>query len=111
MPLTDYEANCFSATLVAQDEKTQLKIEGELDLATVRALHACTDGLGTNVSQENVVADLSDLTFIDSSGISGLITVAKRLREQGGSFTIANCRRDIRRAFEISGTLEFLTTG
>jgi anti-sigma B factor antagonist len=111
MAVTKDEAGGFSATLIERDHRTVVKVSGELDAATVETLHTCVEGLGPSVSDGIVVADLSDLTFIDSTGISGMIAAAKGLRERGATFTIVNCQPNVRRTLEITGTLDFLTTG
>lgn len=46
------------------------------------------DLLGAGAYQRNVLLDLSETMFLDSSGVSWLLIAHKRFREQGGQFVI-----------------------
>jgi anti-sigma B factor antagonist len=57
---------------------------GDLDLYTSPTLR-------TNVHEVdggNVALDLSDVTFIDSSGLGAVVGALKHVREQGGEFAV-----------------------
>ena len=48
-----------------------------------------------------VAVDLSELTFIDSSGISTIATAVHEARARGGSMVVAAPDGDVRRVFDI----------
>jgi anti-sigma B factor antagonist len=62
---------------------TILQIEGALDAVTAPELRPVIESL---ISErcEFVVVDLSSLRVLDSSGVGALVSLYKRLREQGG---------------------------
>ena len=47
--------------------------------------------------------DLSDVEFMDSTGLGVLIGSLKRLREADGSMVLAGIRPSVARVFEITG--------
>jgi anti-anti-sigma factor len=68
---------------LAVDGRRQIQVSGELDLAALPDLEAAYSGLAVH-DHETVVLDLAGVTFIDSSGIHGLINAyeihSERLR-------------------------------
>ena len=79
-------------------------LEGELDAATAPLLDEHLRRLDTaQPVPAELVLDLGDLAFIDSSGLSVLVAAHKRLRGRDGSFVIANPSMATRRIFSISG--------
>ena len=49
-----------------------------------------------------VVVDLEETTFLDSSGLGALVTIAKRVREAGGQIRLAGLNDDLRSLFELT---------
>lgn len=74
-------------TVVAADPAIVLSIQGDFDALLARELRGPFDDL---VERENrdVVVDLSDTDFIDSSGIGALVFLFKRLTSQKRRFEI-----------------------
>lgn len=61
-----------------------LRLSGELDALTAGDLRPTLDSLaGQNGRQ--VVVDMSGLRLIDSSGVGALVSLYKRVRENGGN--------------------------
>jgi len=50
-----------------------------------------------------LIVDLTDVDFIDSTGLGVLVGASKRLRELGGSLAVVSADETTRRVFEISG--------
>jgi anti-anti-sigma factor len=82
------------------DGTTVVSVEGEVDLVSSdqlrRVLH---DAIETTPS---VTVDLSGLTFIDSSGLSALVSAHKRAREAGGVLTLRHPTPMLRRLLDIT---------
>ena len=53
-----------------------------------------------------MTVDLSELAFVDSTGLSVLITGLKRLREAGGDMALRSPQPGTRRVLEITGLTE-----
>ena len=48
------------------------------------------------------VIDFSNAGYIDSSGLGVLVSLSKKIREQGGELRIANLNGDLRTLFELT---------
>jgi anti-sigma B factor antagonist len=48
------------------------------------------------------VLDFSGTPYIDSSGLGALVTIAKRVREEGGDIRLAGLNDDLRQLFELT---------
>jgi anti-sigma B factor antagonist len=85
-----------------QDDYRVLKLEGDLDVYTVRALR---DAIGQMIQEETprVVVDLDGVPFMDSSGLGALMGGVRRLREAGGDLAVACTREQHLKLFAITG--------
>ena len=63
-----------------------LHLSGELDLTSVPLLDDAVDSVPSGPGV--VVLDLTDLTFVDSSGIGAFVRVTRDRREHGGEVTL-----------------------
>ncbi|HVM66660.1 MAG TPA: STAS domain-containing protein [Acidimicrobiales bacterium] len=63
------------------DGPAVVKLSGEMDVANAGAVSACLSGLID--AGADVVIDLSDLQFIDSTGLGVLVSVGGRARQGG----------------------------
>jgi anti-anti-sigma factor len=90
----------FEVRVTSEDGVCVVAMSGELDLDTMAelstALTGC-DGVATTV------VDLRGLTFIDSSGVSGLLAAARHAREAGSRLVCVAGPPPIQRIFELTG--------
>jgi len=77
-----------------------VRASGEIDLASAPVLRAAMDTvIGDGVRQ--IIVDLQDVTFIDSTGLNLLIAVLKQLGP--GSISVVTARPQVCRVLAISG--------
>ena len=48
------------------------------------------------------IVDFSKTDFIDSSGLGVLVTLSKKIREQGGQLSLVSLSEDLRTLFELT---------
>jgi len=48
------------------------------------------------------IVDFSNTDYIDSSGLGVLVTLSKKIREQGGEISLASLSKDLRTLFELT---------
>lgn len=48
------------------------------------------------------IVDFSNTDYIDSSGLGVLVTLSKKIREQGGELSLASLSEDLRILFELT---------
>lgn len=80
---------------------------GEIDLATAPQLEACLDALFDSGTRQ-IIIDLGDVTFIDSTGLRALLKARKRLDRAGGILVVVCHDASIRRVFDVSGMVDLL---
>ena len=83
-------------------ERHVVAVRGEIDLFTAPELKKMlADAIENGATQ--VVVDLSETTFLDSTALGVLIGAVKRLRSRDGRLTIVNVDDNIAKTFEITG--------
>ena len=90
---------CLS--VAAGDDSTRLVLSGELDLATAPELDRalCDAQQSTGL----VTLDLRRLTFMDSRGLSAVVSAATRARASGDRFRVVRGPPPVDRLFELTG--------
>ncbi len=87
------------------ESRHEVRLLGELDMSTAPRLSDELVRLASD-GPSMVTVDLSDLAFIDSTGLSVLITGLKRLRQQGGDLALRSPTPGTRKVLEITGLTE-----
>jgi anti-sigma B factor antagonist len=81
-------------------------LHGEIDLDNAptisKAVMGHVAGLGSG-DLTQVVVDMGEVVFMDSSGLNALLTCQARLAERDTGFVVRNATGPIRRLFEITG--------
>lgn len=81
-------------------------VGGEIDLTTAPELDACLGAV-----DGGVLIDMTGVTFVDSVGLSVLITHHLRRLREGAALRIVAMSQPVRRLLEITGLLPALTEG
>jgi anti-sigma B factor antagonist len=90
---------------------TRIVLTGELDIATSPRLRAALSSPADG--SVLVILDLSELTFIDATGLSAILSAHDQLRETDRRLVLTPGPRAVQKLFEITGTeseLDFLRT-
>lgn len=90
-----------------QGATSTIELHGEWDLAQQSAI---TDAIAQALDRRPacLVLDLSQLSFIDSSGIHAVISTRKRCAAQATHLVIVPGPRAVQRVFEICGLIDVL---
>jgi anti-sigma B factor antagonist len=83
-----------------------VKVVGEIDIATVPLFVSQLDEIPLGVP--HVIVDLSELTFIDSSGLNALVACKKRLDDgsEGCTVHLVVSRPSVLKVLEVTGLHE-----
>ncbi|MFQ6172214.1 STAS domain-containing protein [Oryzobacter sp. R7] len=92
----------LSVTTSRQDDVTIVSVAGEVDVYTAAQLRAALDD---EVAAEHVqlVVDLDEVTFLDSTGLGVLVGRLKLVRNQSGWLRLVCSNERILRVFRITG--------
>ena len=92
----------FTVT-VSEGNPQVVKLNGELDLATVPLLKECLAGL-----TGDVVLDCTGLDFVDSSGLAEIVRAHLERERRGDRLSIRSLTPLVRRTFDLTGLDERL---
>ena len=92
----------FSAAADSTEGTIVLRLQGELDMATAPGLARAMD-TALDAKPATLALDLSDLTFLDSTGIRVLITACRRAGGQGCAFVLRSPCRPVLKALRLTG--------
>ncbi len=95
---------------VATDEREgvyRIALQGELDVSTVPRLNAALSS-GDVRRCATLMVDLSELTFMDSTGLSAVLVAEMHARTRGQRFAVVRGPRHVQELFRLTGVDHFL---
>ena len=98
----------FDVESVVVDGHAILHLRGELDMATAERFAEAARLLHRH-GIPILLIDLSELDFVDSTGLRELVVAQRRQREIGGEIVLGAPKAKIRRVLEIVGLDRVLT--
>lgn len=84
-------------------ETLTVVIAGELDHCAAPQIRRMLDDLIRDPAVTDVVLDLENLTFMDSSGIGVLLGRLRILQSRGGTLSVKNMQPPVEKLFRLSG--------
>ena len=87
---------------------TTVVARGELDAASSKELERVL--IEALAGDQDVAVDLTQVTFIDSSGLRVVTAAARDAEAAGSSFVVSGASQAVRRIFEITGLGGLLAT-
>ncbi len=94
----------YAIERLRQEGAAVVVLSGEIDVAAAPELHEAL--LGEVASFRFTVVDLSGVTFLDSSGLSVLVTALRRARERAEDVVLCAPTAGVRRVLELAGLAE-----
>ena len=97
----------IDVTITQWHGTTVVGLSGELDVHSLWTLRErlLTLDLDGGIALQT---DLSELSFLDSTGIGTIVALAKRVRAAGGTFSTACPPGAVRQILETTGLVEYL---
>ncbi|MGQ0813691.1 MAG: STAS domain-containing protein [Gemmatimonadota bacterium] len=84
-----------------QNDVTVIDVEGQLIVGNRQELKQKVLEELENGSRKFLI-DFTNTGYIDSSGLGVLVSLSKKIREQGGELRLANLNEDLRTLFELT---------
>jgi anti-anti-sigma factor len=99
----------FDVNVALSDGRATVSLVGELDVASSEGLQARLEAL---IAQGHrcLSLDLTDLRFIDSSGLAVFIDIHKRLEADGGELEVSHAQPPVSKVMEITGLARLLAS-
>ena len=100
-------ASPFEIGSESQPDGTRLRLSGELDIATAPALEAAVDA-ALQRGAECLLIDLSNISFVDSSGLRLFIILNERSANEGWTLRLIRPSGASMSVFRLTGAEENL---
>ena len=91
----------------SEGERVVLRLDGELDLASVPTLERAVQDATFERTAE-IVLDLRGLEFIDSTGLRAILLQDKRSTERGQTFALVRGSEQVQRLLDMTHVEEHL---
>jgi anti-anti-sigma factor len=83
-------------------------LHGEFDMAATFTVEPALERLLDERDLDAITLDLSDLRFIDSTGVGVLIRISDEARSRDAELTIVPGPPEVQRVFEVAGLVDVL---
>lgn len=87
----------------AEATRIRVAVTGDLDLTTADALRDQLDDLILRYPEKDLILDLKEVAFIDSSGLGVLLGRYRRLRGEGRRLALVGVRPSVRAVLDVAG--------
>lgn len=84
------------------DTTAHLALSGRFDFSAHRSFRSTTDEAINNAKVKNLVVDLGQVNYIDSSALGMLLLLNERCKAAGKSVTLGNCQGTVRQVLEVA---------
>jgi anti-sigma B factor antagonist len=101
-----HSPDLLRVTVQPLEDARVIRAAGELDMSSVPALEHELDA--ARAEAVTALLDLSEVTFIDSSGLHLLLDASRKAGSNGGSFFIVRPSPAVRRLIELTRTRDLL---
>ncbi len=78
-----------------------VRVEGQLIVGNRQELKSAVQE-ALDHGERRIVIDFSRTGYIDSSGLGALVSISKKVREQGGDLRLSGLNEDLRSLFELT---------
>lgn len=96
----------FDVTVKETPDSHTLYVSGELDLAVAAEFRSVIEPL--LASDKEVILNMAELTYIDSTGMGIIIFFLKARHEVGKALSVQNVPQKIKKLFDLTGITRFL---
>ena len=107
MAILEENPELFNVHSEQRGSAVLLHLSGELDMATAPALEGSLSGAERNGNAE-IVVDLNDVTFMDSTGLRPFLEAAARASRIGRSFALVRAPAQVARVLQLTRTAHLL---
>lgn len=97
----------FGVRIAHHESETLITVEGELDLSTRPLLQLRINGVLADAEGE-VLLDLADVTYIEASDLSNILSARSTLVAQGRVLRVTHVSPQVSRLFELCGATHLL---
>src|SRR4051812_38576410 len=90
------------ASIAVEHNRLLIRVEGEIDVDAAPLVRSCADAALATTSAEPVVIDLTDCSFMDSSGLNALVFAAHTASRRGRHLRITGAHGVVLRVMQLT---------
>jgi anti-anti-sigma factor len=98
----------FDVQVVSQDDRRTLLLSGDLDISSADQVEAMIHQ-ALRPGTASVVLDLSEVAYMDSTGLRVIVAIAQLCEQHGSEFALVPGPPEVQRVFELTGISEHLS--
>ncbi len=92
----------FSLSVQEAEGETTVRVFGEVDMESSPVLKSNLIQLARTGAQ-HITVDMTEIAFIDSTGLHALVTALKELRDHGGDLVVRSPSKSAARLLKLTG--------
>lgn len=96
------ESESFAMEVARQGARIDVALSGELDAYSAPRLREGMAQLG-EIAGRHVVVDLGRVGFVDSAGLSAIVSTLRAVKEADGAVSLRSMSPQLHKLFEITG--------
>lgn len=85
-----------------------VRCQGELDMHTAIQFREGVQGQLRQKAISNLILNLDEVSFVDSSGLGVILGRYKEIRQRGGQMILVRLQPQVHRVFELSGLFKIM---
>ena len=93
--------------IATSESAPHIVLSGDIDLAVASELREAGEKVAQAVAPGRLEMDLSEVTFIDSSGLGALVAVHNYAKELGSTLVLLRAGPVVARFFELAGVRDY----
>jgi anti-anti-sigma factor len=97
----------LESSVAAGESGPVIVLSGESDLMSAGQLSELLSAQ-LSTGAQNLMVDVSELSFADSASVRALVLAARTLRERGGKLVLIRPQRTVARVLDLMGVTELL---
>lgn len=98
----------MSFILHSRNRTLTVRVNGELDLVSANEFREVVDSALEETVAQNLIIDLSKVTFIDSSGLGVILGRFRKIQARDGRLILTGPKAGVKRMLELAGVLSYL---
>lgn len=85
-----------------------LRLQGDFDLMITDAFRETVEQVLSSTPIDNIIINLENVSFIDSSGLGVILGRYKQLTQRGGKLFLVNPKPQVKKILEFSGIAKII---
>jgi len=92
----------MQTSVTTTDNRAVVRLQGRFDFNSHREFRECVDGVLQQTAIREVVVDLGEVEYLDSSALGMLLMLRDKARGSNKEVSLANCKGAVKQVLDIA---------